>query len=178
MPTKTIKLYFHVTSETESTPTDIELSVDGNIQNLNLNHTFEWDLEADDSGAHPISIDVDAPEYTEGSEIPRVDLSIKPTSGSVILVHAEQNYTIEYGEEQEDGTVEIMYTESKFSNNAIDIISQPLIDDQEDTNRYNFSMHNGLGYGGGDDGMGSLPVKDGEIASFTLGYDFYRIPES
>ena len=178
MPTKTIKLYFHVTSETESTPTDIELSIDGNIQKLNLDHTFEWNLESDESGARPISIDVDSPEYTEDSEIPRVDLSIKPTRGSVILVHAEQNYTFEYGEEQEDGTVEITYTESKFSGNNIGIISQPLVDNQEDTNRYDFSMHNGLGYGGGDDGMGNLPIRKGEVVSFTLGYDFYRIPES
>ena len=178
MSTKTIKLYFHVSSESESKPINIELSVNGSKQTFSLTHTDEWNLKVDETGAQPISIDVDAPEYTEGSEIPRIDLGIKPTSGSAILVHAEQNYTIDYGEEQEDGSVEIMYTESKFSNNAIDIISQPLIDGQEDTSRYNFSMHHGLGYGGGDLGMGSLPIGDGEIASFTLGYDFYRIPES
>jgi len=173
MPNKTIKLYFQVSSETESSPTDVELTIDGSTQTFSLEHTAEWSLEVDEANAQSISMDVNAPEYTEDSEIPRVDLSIRPLNGSVILVHAEENYTVEYGDELEDGSIETILTEDAFAATNIDIISQPLIDGEEDATRYNFSMHDGLGYGGGEYGMGNLPIADSEVASFTLGHDFY-----
>lgn len=166
MPKKIIRLYFYISIDAD--PAKIKILVDQKEREINFFRT--WSNESGYLNPNHFEIEVDAPYDNEKTQIPFVDLSISPKNGCILLDHAEQNYTLDY-----DG---LTLTESSFSDNLIDIISQPCIDGLESDDRYNFSLHYGLGYGSGQHGMGNLSIGEGEIASFKLGYDFYRTSTS
>jgi hypothetical protein len=185
MPTKTIKFYFQVTSKTQDVPTNVHFTVDDQeTQFFSFGHTGDFVAFHEHEESRVISVDVDAPYPPSKEEppirlpdsrLPSIHIKIKSENGDLLLVDAKENYTTEV---DDDGSV--CYTQEKFIPHGPyrDIISEPILNGITDTNWYDFDNHYALGHGNGDDGMGNLPIYDGQVVEFHFGYDFYRTLES
>jgi hypothetical protein len=182
MANKTLRLLMHVNSDDQTT-VSLDIAVNNTDSIVSVNHTTEWILLTDKTGATFVDLLVDAPVLPQGEgNLPVADISITPIGGSILLVGYQENYNSIWSDNPDYDVNDITSEEYILTQpgsedvftDSLDIVAPPTINGEEDVIRCDFSVHWGGGNGGGVHGPGSFPIYNGETASLKIQYSFYH----